>query len=70
MTEENCNTENWDADPDIYKPVSFFDKLVVAIKAFVRWFKVFIEYIAVNSDNMYFALQKIPFRDVEVDQTG
>jgi hypothetical protein len=48
MTEENCNTENWDADPDIYKPVSFFDKLVVAIKAFVSWFKVFIEYIAVK----------------------
>ena len=46
MTEENCNTENWDADPDIYKPVSFFDKLSVAIKAFVRWFKIFIEYIA------------------------
>lgn len=37
MTEENCRTENWDANPDIYKPVSFFDKLSVAIKSFVRW---------------------------------
>lgn len=46
MTEENCNTENWDADPDIYKPVSFFDKMIVAFEAFFRWFKVFIEYVA------------------------
>ncbi len=46
MTEENCNTENWDADPDVYKPISFFDKLKVAITSFVRWFKLFLEYIA------------------------
>ena len=46
MTEENCDTEHWDADPDIYKPTSIFDKLKVAITSFVRWFKLFLEYIA------------------------
>ena len=46
MTEENCNTEHWDADPDIYKPTSIFDKLKVAITSFVRWFKLFLKYIA------------------------
>lgn len=46
MTEENCNTENWDADPDIYKPETFFDKLIVAFKAFAEWFKLFIEYVS------------------------
>lgn len=45
MTEENCNTEYWDADPDIYKPATFLDKLLVAISSFVDWFKLFIEYI-------------------------
>ncbi len=49
MTEENCNTEYWDADPDIYKPVTFLDKLSVAISSFISWFKIFLEYItAVN----------------------
>lgn len=48
MTEENCNTENWDSAPEIYKPVSFFDKLIVAINAFISWFKVFIEFVAVK----------------------
>lgn len=47
MTEENCNTEYWDADPDIYKPVTFLDKLSVAISSFIHWFKIFLEYIAV-----------------------
>lgn len=46
MTEENCNTEYWDADPDIYKPNSFFDKLIVAFKAFAEWFKLFIEQVS------------------------
>lgn len=46
MTEENCNTEYWDADPDIYKPNSFFDKLIVAFKAFAEWFKLFIEFVS------------------------
>ncbi len=48
MTEENCHTENWDADPDIYKPVSFFDKLKVAIKAISVWFPLLIEQITKN----------------------
>ncbi len=43
MTEENCHTENWNADPDVYKPVSFIDKTKVAIKAFSVWFKLLIE---------------------------
>jgi hypothetical protein len=46
MTEENCNTEYWDADPDIYKPETFLDKLIVAFKAFAEWFKLFIEYVS------------------------
>lgn len=46
MTEENCNTEYWDADPDIYKPSSFFARIVVAFKAFTHWCKVLVEYIA------------------------
>ena len=51
MTEENCHTENWDADPDIYKPSSFFDKITVAVNAFVRWFKLFIEFVLNNVKN-------------------
>ncbi len=45
MTEENCHTEFWDADPDVYKPVSFFDKLKVAIRAISVWFPLFIEQV-------------------------
>ena len=45
MTEENCHIENWNADPEIYKPVSFFDKLKVAIKAISVWFPLFIEQV-------------------------
>ena len=48
MTEENCHTEFWDADPDIYKPVSYFDRLKVAIKAISVWFPLFIEQITKN----------------------
>lgn len=43
MTAENCHTEYWDADPDVYKPVSFIDKTKVAIKAFSVWFKLLIK---------------------------
>lgn len=43
MTEENCHTENWNADPDIYKPVSFADKTKVAVKAITVWFKLLIK---------------------------
>ncbi len=43
MTTENCHTEYWDADPDVYKPVSFIDKTKVAIKAFSVWFKLLIK---------------------------
>lgn len=45
MTEENCNTEYWDAAPEIYKPESFFDKIKVAYNAFSRWFKLLLEEI-------------------------
>ncbi len=51
MTEENCNTEYWDADPDIYKPSSFFGRISVAIKAFIRWFELFIEFISEKIKN-------------------
>ena len=51
MTEENCHTENWDADPDIYKPTSFFDKLNVAFNALVRWFKLLIDFIIESIKN-------------------
>ena len=43
MTEENCHTENWNADPDIYKPISFTDKTKVAVKAISVWFKLLIK---------------------------
>lgn len=43
MTEENCHTENWNADPDVYKPVSTFDKIKVAVRAIAVWFPLFIE---------------------------
>ena len=46
MTEENCNTEYWDADPEIYRPSSFFGKITVAIRAFIHWFEIFIEFIS------------------------
>jgi hypothetical protein len=45
MTEENCHTENWNADPDVYKPVSIFDKIKVAVRAIAVWFPLFIEEI-------------------------
>lgn len=43
MTADNCHIENWDADPDIYKPDSFFDKITVAVNAMVRWTKLLID---------------------------
>ncbi len=46
MTEENCDTEYWDADPEIYRPDSFFEKIAVAFRAFTRWFKLFIAFIS------------------------
>lgn len=46
MTEENCHTENWDANPDIYKPESFLDKIKVAADAIIRWLKLLFEVIA------------------------
>ncbi|MBR3779619.1 MAG: hypothetical protein IKK63_00280 [Clostridia bacterium] len=51
MTEENCHTENWNSNPDVYKPSSFFDKLNVAINAFLRWFKLLVEFIVENIKN-------------------
>ncbi len=46
MTEENCHTENWDADPEIYRPSSFFSRITVAVRAFIHWFKLFVEFIS------------------------
>lgn len=46
MTTENCNTEHWDAAPEVYKPNSFFDKIKVAFNAFFVWFKLFINFIS------------------------
>lgn len=48
MTEENCHTENWNADPDIYKPASFIDKLEVFINALTKLTKMLVELI-INS---------------------
>ena len=45
MTEENCHTEYWDADPDIYKPATLVDQIKVAFNALARWFKHFIVFI-------------------------
>lgn len=51
MTEENCNTEHWDAAPEVYKPESFFDKIKVAFEAFFAWFKLFIDFISEKINN-------------------
>jgi hypothetical protein len=48
MTEENCNTEHWDAAPDVYQPESFFDKIKVAFNAMITWTKLLFELI-INS---------------------
>lgn len=45
MTEDNCNTENWDSAPEIYKPESFKDRVEVAFNAFIVWAKLLIELI-------------------------
>lgn len=50
MTEENCNTENWDADPDIYKPDSFLDKIKVIFSTLIHWFKVLFEHISTSEN--------------------
>lgn len=51
MTTENCNTENWDAAPEVYKPESFFDRIKVAFNAFFAWFKLFINFITERINN-------------------
>lgn len=51
MTTENCNTEHWDAAPEVYKPESFFDKIKVAFNAFFAWFKLFINFITEKINN-------------------
>lgn len=45
MTAENCNTENWDSAPEIYKPESFIDKFKVAVNAIFVWTKLLLEFI-------------------------
>ncbi|MBQ3046318.1 MAG: hypothetical protein IJD49_10245 [Clostridia bacterium] len=48
MTEENCHTEFWDANPDVYKPSSIFDKFTVAVTSFANWFILFVDFV-INS---------------------
>ncbi len=45
MTTENCDTENWDSAPEIYKPVSITDRIKVAFNAITVWMKLLIEFI-------------------------
>lgn len=45
MTTENCNTENWDSAPEIYRPESFTDRIKVAFNAMVVWAKLLIDFI-------------------------
>ncbi len=51
MTEENCDTENWDSAPEIYKPKSFIDRLKVAVNAMFVWAKLLIEFIIESIKN-------------------
>ena len=51
MTEENCNTENWDAAPEIYKPESFIDKIKVAANAMFVWVKLLVNFIIESIKN-------------------
>ena len=51
MTEENCNTENWDAAPEIYKPESFLDRLKVAANALFVWTKLLFNFIIESLKN-------------------
>lgn len=37
MTEENCNTENWEANEDLEKPQSVFERVFAFLKAFFNW---------------------------------
>ena len=45
MTEENCHTEYWDADPDIYKPATTADQIEVTINSVLRWLKHFVVFV-------------------------
>lgn len=37
MTEENCNTENWEADKGTEEPQTIFEKILVRLTAFFNW---------------------------------
>ena len=37
MTEENCNTENWDANEGLEKPQTVFERVFAFLKAFLNW---------------------------------
>lgn len=37
MTEENCNTENWEADKGTEEPQTIFEKIIVRLTAFFNW---------------------------------
>jgi hypothetical protein len=39
MTEENCNTENWEANEGLEKPQSVFERVFAFLKAFFNWLK-------------------------------
>lgn len=45
MTAENCDVENWESDESIDKPVGFLNKMIVAIKAIMVWFKAMFQKI-------------------------
>ena len=51
MTEENCNTENWDAAPEIYKPDSLIDRIKVAFNAMMVWTKLLFNFIIESIKN-------------------
>ena len=39
MTEENCNTEPWEADKNYDRPENIIGKIIAFFKSFVNWIK-------------------------------
>lgn len=48
MTEDNCNTEIWDADEKVDHPVTKQERLASFLKTLFRWLKSFFELISNN----------------------
>ena len=46
MTEDNCNTEAWEADKEKDEPETPYAKLFALIRSFINWFKEFIELLS------------------------